>query len=106
MAIDLHLDAAAPRDANHTTLDLALARLCGDRRDPQVGALDTLDLLAALAPCLLGLGLPNFTAANQECAGEFLLALLTQLDFQPGFLVQTLEEGMCQICGGQWQQVT
>ena len=75
-----------------------LSTICAARRNPRVGPLCPTPLFAALAPCL-GNGLGPFSEHRTECAGEFLIALLSELSFQPNSLSLTKEEGMCPLCG-------
>ena len=104
--LDQHLDLQALRGPQHRALDYELVRLCVARRDPQQRPLSPLPIIATLNPCLVLGGHATF---NNVVAGgdsaELLSSLLGELDVQPGFLVETLEQGVCQICGNQSQQV-
>ena len=80
-------------------------RLCVARRDPQQRPLSPLPLITTLNPCLVLGGQPTYNAVVGGDAAELLSSLLGELEVQPGFLVETLEEGVCQVCGNQSQQV-
>ena len=89
-------------------LNTAMSNLCVARRDPAVGPLSPVPLLDALQPCLVQAGTSMggpFTVEQMQCSGEFLTAILSQLQFEPHGIVLTSEEGVCQICGNQQHQV-
>ena len=100
--MDLHLNPVA-RDALHTNLHAAMAQLCGMRRDPTRGPLEPQPLVHRLNNCL---PIPlQFPTNVPQCAGEFLAALVGELALAAGFLVEHREVGVCQACGGQYDQV-
>jgi hypothetical protein len=99
MQTDLHLDPLQVRGPEHIALDTAFTQLCRARRDPTQPALSPLPLLAALNPCLAMDNQPQFDIEQGSCAGEFLASVLEELALQPGYLVHTREEEVCQICG-------
>ena len=103
--MDLHLDGAAARGPEQAALDAALVQLCGDRRDPSHLAINPTPLVTALNPCLALAHQPVFSVQQPSCAGDFLAALLGQLAIEPGFLVNTMEDSLCQDCGENWTQV-
>jgi hypothetical protein len=61
--------------------------------------------LAALNPCLAMGSQPQYDIQQGSCAGEFLASVLEELALQPGYLVNTREEVVCQTCGTNWHQV-
>ena len=80
-------------------------RLCVARRDPLQRPLSPLPLIATLNPCLVLSRQPTFNNTIGWDAASLLSSLLGELEVLPGFLVETLEEGVCQICGNPSQQV-
>ena len=98
LGLDLQLTPPGNLPPLRANLHRVLSTICAARRNPRVGPLCPTPLFAALAPCL-GNGLGPFSEHRTECAGEFLIALLSELSFQPNSLSLTKEEGMCPLCG-------
>ena len=106
MGLDQELDQQAVRGPEHAALDRQLRALCAARRNPLQPPLSPLPLLLALNPCLaLGVGQFQFDNLQGWDAASFLSSLLGELAIVPGFLVETLEEGVCYVCGNPSQQV-
>ena len=105
VGLDQELDQQAVRGPEHTALDVQLRALCVARRNPVQPPLSPLPLLQALNPCLVLSGQYQFNNVVGWDAAEFLSSLLGELAILPGFLVETLEEGVCQVCGNPSQQV-
>ena len=94
------------RGPEHTALDRALANLCQLRRNPLQQPISPVPLMIALNACLTLSNQYHFTLAHGGWdASSFLSCLLGELAVAPGFLVQTLEEGICQQCGNASRQV-
>ena len=104
--LDLHLDQGAVRGPEHAALDAVLANLCGQRRNPRQLPFSPVPVMQALNACLQLNGQYQYTIAQGWDAASFLSSLLGELAVAPGFLVETLEEGVCQQCGNASQQVT
>ena len=105
IGLDQQLDPQAVRGQQHAALDAELVRLCVARRNPLQAPLSPLGLLNSLNPCLVLGGQPIYDNLNGWDAAYFFSTLLGELDLLPGFMVETLEEGVCQLCGNQSQQV-
>ena len=105
MGLDQELDQQAVRGPEHAALDGQLRALCAARRNPLQPPLSPLPLLQALNPCLALSGQFQFNNLVGWDAASFLSSLLGELAIVPGFLVETLEEGVCQVCGNPSQQV-
>ena len=104
--LDLHLDQTVARGPEHAALDAVLANFCQQRRDPLQAPFSPVPLMEALNTCLTLSNQYHFTLAhNGWDATSFLSCLLGELVVAPGFLVQTLEEGVCQQCGNVSSQV-
>ena len=107
VCIDQHLTPPNQLPVLEANLNTAMSNLCVARRDPTVGPLSPVPLLDALQPCLVQARVPMgpFTVEQMQCSGEFLTAILSQLQFEPHGIILTSEEGLCQICGNQQHQV-
>ena len=104
--LDLHLDLTVARGPEHAALDAVLRNLCGLRRNPLQQPISPVPLMMGLNACLQLTGQYQFTIAQGWDAASFLSCLLGELAVAPGFLVETLEEGICQQCGNASRQVT
>ena len=80
-------------------------RLCVARRNPLQAPLSPVGLMTSLNPCLVLGGQPTYDIVRGWDAAAFFSSLLGELDLLPGFMVETLEQGVCQLCGNQSQQV-
>lgn len=101
--LDQHLNGQAFRTPAEMALVGVLGQMCVARRDPRNGPVNPVPLIAAVNACFAQ---PMFGNNGQgECAGDFLTSLLSHLDLQPGYLVHNLEDGVCQVCGGQFAQL-
>ena len=102
---DQFLDAQVARNPAQAALDATLRQMLGAARNPLSPPICPLPLMHSVNACL-AVGLqPPFTAAMGWDAGAFLSHLLDELVFLPGYLVNHLEVGVCQVCGAQHQQV-
>ena len=105
IGLDQQLDPQAVRGQQHAALDAELVRLCVARRNPLQAPLSPVGLLTSLNPCLVLGGQPTYDNVRGWDATAFFSSLLGELDLLPGFMVETLEQGVCQLCGNQSQQV-
>ena len=102
---DQFLDAQVARNPAQAALDATLRQMLGAARNPLSPPICPLPLMNSLN-VLLAMGQqPQFNIGVGWDAGAFLSHLLDELEFQPGFLVNHLEQGVCQACGAQQQQV-
>ena len=102
---DTLLDTKTMKDQEHIALHAELVRLCRARRNPLQQPFSPVGLMEALNPCLVKSRQYTFDTEEGWDAASFLLCLLGELHFLPGNLVETLEEGVCQICGNTSKQV-
>ena len=103
---DQFLDAQAARNPAQTALDATLRQMLGAARNPLSPPICPLPLMHSLNACLALGQQPQYNAVVGWDAGEFLSDLLNELALQPGYLVNPLEEGVCQACGAQQRQVS
>ena len=84
-------------------LHRALQDLCQYRRDPANPRVGPQQVVNALNLCL---AVDNrFDINRYGCAMEFLDQLFANLALAPGYLISHLEQGLCDGCGQQAQQV-
>ena len=112
LQVDLHLNPAALRSAAQAALDLLVQQMGRDYRNPNIPPFHTEPLVQAYNACVppalqLPLGQPHdaveFLAGGGQ-AGHG--GLLGELRLAPHYLLSFMQEGTCNQCGHDYQQVS
>ena len=106
------MDPAAVRSVLQRALDQRLAQMGRDYRDPNVAPFDAEDLIQDYNACLHPM--LQFPLGQPHCALEFLWGggqvgnsgLLGELRLARGYLTTFMQQGQCQGCRQQYQEVS
>jgi hypothetical protein len=106
------MDPAAVRSVVQRALDQRLAQMGRDYRDPTVAPFDAEDLIQDYNACLHPM--LQFPLGQPHCALEFLWGggqvghsgLLGELRLARGYITTFMQQGQCQGCGQQYQEVS